>query len=165
MCAAWAEQYGVHTSVVRPFHTYGPGMDLDDGRVFADFVRDVVNSHDIELKSDGLARRPFCYIADATVGFLTVLLKGKTAQAYNVAHPEAEISMRDLAYMLTDIFPERKIGVKFSVSDQGNRYLISPIIRQIPSIKKISLLGWAPVTTIRAGFKRTVESYLLNCEE
>jgi nucleoside-diphosphate-sugar epimerase len=42
MCAAWAQQHEVHTSVVRPFHTYGPGMMLNDGRVFADFVADVL---------------------------------------------------------------------------------------------------------------------------
>ena len=59
MCASWAHQFGLHTSVVRPFHTYGPGLDLDDGRVFADFVKDVVLARNINLKSDGLAKRPF----------------------------------------------------------------------------------------------------------
>ena len=43
-----------------PFsHTYGPGMDLNDGRVFADFVADLVMRRDILLKSDGMASRPF----------------------------------------------------------------------------------------------------------
>ena len=57
LCVAWAHQYGLHTSVVRPFHTYGPGMALDDGRVFADFVADVVAARDIVLHSDGLAQQ------------------------------------------------------------------------------------------------------------
>lgn len=160
MCAAWAQQHGLHANVVRPFHTYGPGMALDDGRVFADFVADVVASRDIVLKSDGLAQRPFCYIADATLGFLTVLLKGGTAQAYNVANPSTEISMRDLAYTVAGLFPERSVSVRFDVPPASNAYLKSPIVRSCPSIAKISELGWTPHIAIAEGFRRTILSYL-----
>lgn len=161
MCAAWAHQYGLHTTVVRPFHTYGPGIALDDGRVFADFVADVVAGRDIVLKSDGLAKRPFCYIADATEAFLTVLLKGNKAQAYNVANPEAEISIRDLAYLVANLFPERGVGVRVEIPQKSNVYLQSPITRQIPSINKIEELGWLPRTSIEDGFYKTIKSYLV----
>lgn len=160
MCASWAHQYGLHTCVVRPFHTYGPGLALDDGRVFADFVADVVNKRDIVLKSDGASRRPFCYIADATIAFLTVLLKGEKAHAYNVANPYAEISMRDLANTIADLFPERSIGVRFDIPPVNNAYLKSPILRQCPSIEKITQLGWQPKINIADGFRRTILSYL-----
>lgn len=160
MCVSWYQQYGLNTSVVRPFHTYGPGMALDDGRVFADFVSDVVASRDIVLKSDGLARRPFCYIADATLGFLTVLLKGGAAQAYNVANPSAEVSMIELANTLSGLFPERGVNVKFQVLGSAREYLKSPIKRQCPSINKILGLDWHPEIGIEAGFYRTVKSYL-----
>lgn len=53
MCVAWAHQHGVITTVVRPFHTYGPGLALDDGRVFADIVASVVAGRDIVLTSGG----------------------------------------------------------------------------------------------------------------
>lgn len=160
MCAAWAHQYGLHTSVVRPFHTYGPGMKLDDGRVFADFVADVVACRDIVLKSDGLAHRPFCYIADATEAFLTVLLKGGCAQAYNVANPRAEISMRDLAQTLATLFPERVLGVRFDIPAVSSAYLRSSVARSCPSIAKISALGWEPKVGIQEGFRRTIQSFL-----
>lgn len=159
MCAAWSHQFGLHTSVVRPFHTYGPGMALDDGRVFADFVADVVHGRDIVLKSDGLAMRSFCYIADATLGFLTVLLKGSSAEAYNVANPSAEISMKDLAYTLTGLYPERGINVKFESSTADNSYLKSPTFRCRPSIAKVNRLGWEPSVGIEEGFARTIQSY------
>jgi len=159
MCVAWTQQYGLHTSVVRPFHTYGPGMALDDGRVFADFVADVVARKDIVLKSDGMARRPFCYIADATVGFLTVLLKGGSAEAYNVANPDAEISIRDLAITISNLFPERKIKTTFEVQAPSNAYLKSPIQRSCPSIEKIRELNWQPTMNIEDGFRRTILSY------
>jgi len=160
MCAAWGQQHGLHTSVVRPFHTYGPGMALDDGRVFADFVADVVAKRDIVLKSDGLAQRPFCYIADATIGFFTVLLRGDKAEAYNVANPDAEISIKDLAVLVADLFPERDVGVKFEVPVSNNAYLKSPISRSCPSIKKVKDLGWKPTIGLKEGFRRTIESYL-----
>jgi len=164
LCVAWAHQYGLHTSVVRPFHTYGPGMALDDGRVFADFVADVVAARDIVLHSDGSAQRPFCYVADATLGFLTVLFKGETAQAYNVANPAAEVSMRALAQTLAGLFPERGVGVRFShAHDQAaapTSYLPSPVQRACPSIDKIARLGWQPSVDIATGFRRTIQTYL-----
>lgn len=159
MCAAWAEQFGLHTSIVRPFHTYGPSMAADDGRVFADFVADAVAGRDIILKSDGLASRPFCYISDATIAFLTVLLKGGKAEAYNVANPLAEISVVGLANIIANLFPERRIGVGFDNSPATNGYLKSPIMRQRPSIEKISALGWQPQIDIADGFRRTIMSY------
>lgn len=160
MCAAWAQQHGLHTSVVRPFHTYGPGMALDDGRVFADFVADVVAKRDIVLKSDGLALRPFCYIADATIGFLTVLLTGGKAEAYNVGNPAAEITIRDLAAVVAGLFPERGIGTQFDVPVSSNAYLKSPISRSCPSIEKIKCLGWSPIVSVQNGFRRTIQSFL-----
>jgi UDP-glucuronate decarboxylase len=160
MCVAWAQQYDIHATVIRPFHTYGPGMALDDGRVFADFVADVVAERDIILKSDGLARRPFCYIADATIGFLTILLRGSKAEAYNVANPDAEITIRDLATLIAKLFPERGIGVRFEVPATTNAYLKSPISRSCPSIEKIKDLGWVPTVSLTDGFRRTIQSYL-----
>lgn len=160
MCAAWAHQYGLHTGAVRPFHTYGPGMALDDGRVFSDFVADVVACRDIILKSDGLAKRPFCYIADATIGFLTVLLTGEKSEAYNVGNPAAEIAIRDLATMIAGIFPERRIETRFEIPVSSNAYLKSPISRSCPSIGKISGLGWSPTVGLEDGFRRTIQSFL-----
>ena len=160
MCVAWSHQHDLHTNVVRPFHTYGPGMALNDGRVFADFVADVLANRNIVLKSDGLAIRPFCYVADATLGFLTVLLKGDRSQAYNEANPNAELSIKDLAYTVASLFPERGIGVSFDIAPSSNAYLKSPIIRQCPSINKIAAIGWMPDIDISSGFKRTILSYI-----
>ena len=155
MCIAWACQYNVPAKIVRPFHTYGPGMKLDDGRVFADFVADVVNNRDIVMKSDGSALRPFCYLADATLGFFTVLLKGEIGQAYNIGNDKGEISILDLANLLVTLFPEK--GLK--VVRQNSGFLKSPISRNCPDISKVRALGWQPQTPVRDGFERTVRSF------
>lgn len=158
MCVSWAEQYGLTAKIARPFHTYGPGMRLDDGRVFADFVSNIVNNEDIVLNSDGMSSRPFCYITDATRAFFIILLKGESKNAYNVANPEQNIKIRDLASLLVDIFSEKKLEVRFS-SKTSKYYMPSKVIDQLPCIEKIKKLGWVPEIDVREGFYRTVMSY------
>jgi nucleoside-diphosphate-sugar epimerase len=159
MCVAWHHQYGVPTKMVRPAHTYGPGMALDDGRVFADFVANIVRGEDIVLKSQGTARRVFCYLADATLAFFTVLLHGENAQAYNVANENCEISVRELAEVLVSLFPEKNLTVRFSPDFTQTGYLQSKIEGGVPDTAKIRKLGWNPTTTIEEGFRRTVASF------
>lgn len=158
MCVAWAHQYGVPARMVRPFHTYGPGMRLDDGRVFADFVRDILNGGPIVLRSDGTARRCFCYLADATEAFFRVLLQGETGQAYNVANSDAECSIGELADRLAKEFAGDGIRVAREPRGEGE-YVPSPIALSQPDIGKVRKLGWEPSTGIDAGFRRTVESF------
>lgn len=157
LCVSYGHQYNIPVKIVRPFHTYGPGMKLDDGRVFADFVKNIVNNENIEMKSDGSAMRPFCYLADATIAFFTVLLNGENGQAYNVSNPHQIISIKDLANILVNLFPEN--GLKAIFKAQDNDYMQSPIKGHTPSIEKINSLGWNPTTTIQDGFYKTIRSY------
>ena len=157
MCAAWHHQHGVPAVIVRPFHTYGPGMALDDGRVFADFVADIVAGRDIVMKSDGQARRAFCYLADATAGFFTVLLKGQLGQAYDIGNNRAETSILELAQRLAALFPEKGLQVVPQALPPG--YLPSATARSCPDITQAGNLGWQPATTIEDGFSRTVRSF------
>jgi len=158
LCASWHAQYGVGAKIVRISHTYGPGMDLNDGRVFADFVADIVAGRNIEMKSDGSTRRPFCYLADATVAYFTVLLKGNSGEAYNVGS-DSECSILDLAEMLCRIFPERNLKVIRQERSHDDTYVASPVAGGHFDISKIRSLGWEPTTSIEEGFKRTVRSY------
>jgi nucleoside-diphosphate-sugar epimerase len=160
MSIAWAKQHGLDTVVVRPFHTYGPGMALDDGRVFADFVSDVVAKRDIVIRGEGLEKRCFCYLSDATKGFMTVLLNGINSEAYNVANPVCEISIKDLAILISNLFPDRNIKIRFEDSKNKKNYLKSPILKLLPSIDKIKKLGWSPETSLEAGFFRTIKSFI-----
>jgi nucleoside-diphosphate-sugar epimerase len=160
MSIAWAKQYGLDTVVVRPFHTYGPGMALDDGRVFADFVADVVAKRDIVIRGDGSEKRCFCYLADSTVGFLSVLLNGINSEAYNVANPSCEISMKNLAKLISKLFPNRNIKIRFEDSDTKKNYIRSPILKALPSIEKIKKFGWLPETSLEEGFTKTIKSFI-----
>lgn len=157
-CVLFSHQYGLNVSMVRPFHTYGPGLAFDDGRVFADFVANIVKRENIVMNSDGSAVRSFCYIKDATIGFLTVLLNGEDKHAYNIANPNGEVSIKELANILVGLFPERNLQAIFATSSNSN-YIPSAFKKLTPSIDKVKALGWSPSTTIADGFKKTILSY------
>ena len=157
LCVSYGHQYNIPVKIVRPFHTYGPGMKLDDGRVFADFVKNIVNNEDIEMKSDGSATRAFCYLADATVGFFKILLEGKNNNAYNLANSNGVISIKDLATELVNMFPEK--GLKAIFAEQNKDYLQSPIKGNSVDTSKLESLDWKATTTIKDGFKKTIRSY------
>jgi UDP-glucuronate decarboxylase len=150
--------FDIPTRNVRPFHTYGPGIKLDDGRVFAHFVRDILAGGPIVLQSDGSARRSFCYLADATLGFFTALFRGQNGTAYNIANPGAECSIAELADRLSVEFQSEAITVERRARPDPN-YFVSPIRSTVPNIDKARALGWQPTHSIEQGFRRTVESY------
>jgi nucleoside-diphosphate-sugar epimerase len=156
-CKAWHLQFGVPTKIARLGHTYGPGMDFDDGRVFADFCGSVVRGQDIILKSSGKDIRPFCYLSDATAGLLTILLKGDAGYAYNLVNTHASISIAHLASLMSDLFPERKLKVIMSDLSTLKKESWNPGLEV--SIKRIKGLGWEPQVDIMSGFKRTILSY------
>jgi len=158
LCACWHAQHGVPAKIVRLSHTYGPGMELNDGRVFADFVADIVERRNIVLKSDGSARRPFCYLADATEAYFRVLLLGVPGEAYNVGSGK-QCSMLELAETLCRLFPERGCQVVRQPREAADRYIPSQVQGFALDLSKIRALGWEATTSIEEGFRRTVESY------
>jgi len=160
MCVSWHHQFGIKTRIVRPFHTYGPKMLLDDGRVYADFVSNILQGQNIQMKSDGSAKRAFCYLSDATIGFFLVLLNGKCSVPYNVGNPKEEHSILELAKTLAGLYPEKNLKVLEMPEQNNTSYLKSTLTRNSPDIGRISELGWSPAINVKDGFKRTIESYL-----
>ena len=158
MCMAWMCQHGIPVKVVRPAATYGPGADFEGGRAYEDFISCIVNKRNIKLYSDGSAIRNFCYIADATLGFFTVMLNGKSGEAYNVA-TDHEISIKELAdHLVYDIFPERNLEVVMEF-DHSKNYLRMNFSRTAVDVKKIKALGWKISFPLSEGFKRVVRSF------
>lgn len=160
MCVAWSKQYGLPVRIIRPFHTYGPGMILDDGRVFADFVSDIISNRNIKIKSDGSKIRAFCYLADAVIGFFTITFKGLDQEAYNVGNENCKISISDLANMLVGLFPEKKLKIERIKRHLIDNYIESNTIVSYPDTSKLRNLGWVPHYSLEEGFKRTVSSFI-----
>lgn len=157
MCACYRSQYGLDAKIVRLAHTFGPGMSVDDGRVQADFLRDVINHRDITLKSRGLPVRTYSYVRDAVAGIFYILLNSpREEMAYNISSREATVSIRQLAEAMVDAFPERGLSLRFDIpEDQGNTGA-APFTLGILSSEKLMGLGWSPRVTLKEGIQRTV---------
>lgn len=160
MCKAFNVQYGVPTRIARIFHTYAPTIDVNnDPRVFASFVKNIVDGEDIIMKSNGLGKRSFCYITDAIAGYFAVLLYGKDAEAYNVCNTDQFISIRDLSECLVSLYPNRKLKVIMKKREKSENYVENVLLlgnESIPDNKKLMELNWAPKVSVREGFDRVV---------
>ena len=140
------------------FNNYGPGLRLLDGRVIADFCRDVLADRDIVLHSDGSPTRTFCYVSDALTGYLLVLLSSRHAEPFNIGTAFPEISMRDLAALLLKIAGSRR-KVVYRPSNEVH-YLTDNPNRRCPDITKVrSQIGYNPLVGLETGLGRTIEWY------
>lgn len=160
MCKAFQVQYNVPTKIVRIAHTYAPTMDIEnDPRVFASFVKNIVNWQDIIMKSSGAGKRSFCYITDAVAGYFTVLLDGKAGEAYNVCNTSQYVSIRQLADCLANLYPDRHIHVVQKERSANEHYTENVLLlgsESTPDNAKLKTLGWEAKVSIRDGFDRVV---------
>ncbi len=162
LCAAFYREYGIRTVIARIGHTYGPTMDIEnDPRSFASLMKCALEGNDIILYSDGMAKRPFCYIADAVAAYMLLLIKGRGGEAYNVTNTEQFLSIRELADIIAAI-PNKKLSVKFMKRNVSDAYLNNELNQENrPVEEKLRALGWDTQYNAKEGFRRTYE-YLVN---
>ena len=155
MCVCFHEEYGLNTKIARLAHTYGPGMSIYDGRVQADFLKNVYHNEDIVLKSEGTAVRTYTYIADAIAGMYRILLDSEDI-VYNIGNEAGKVSIRDLAEILVSIYPERGLKLVFDIPEGGTKGT-APYTLGILSSEKLRKLGWNPKFSVKDGLKITLE--------
>lgn len=161
LCNSFMHQYGVPVKILRIWHTYAPTMNINqDPRVFASFMKNVLNGQDIEIKSDGSGKRTFCYIADAIAGLFIILTRGGDGEAYNICNTDQFVSIRDLAAVLAVLRQDVDIKVIWKPRPADEHYTENTAIGQIaPSNEKLKKLGWEAKYDIQTGFGRVL-SYL-----
>ncbi len=154
LCVSYGKEYGIDVSIARPCHVYGPHFTESDNRVYAQFIRNVLNDEDIVLKSEGNQFRSWIYIEDCAVALLYILLKGENYQAYNVANEESNLTIKELAQIIAD-----KAGKKvvFDIPNDDFKGNTTPIKKAVFSIEKLKSLGWQAQIGIEEGIKRTIE--------
>lgn len=158
LCVAYNHQFGVPFKILRIAHTYGPMMPLDDGRVFADFVANILHNENIYLNSDGSAERPMLYISDAVRAYFRILLEGENAGAYNVASEEYT-TILNLAQTLVSLYPEKNLRVTFGKTIDAGYIPAAKDNAVRINVDKLKNLGWRQKYSIREGFLRTLESF------
>ncbi len=154
---SYSKQYGMNVKIARPCYIYGPAR-IDDDRVWAQFIADVVKNRDILLKSNGATLRSFCYVTDTVSALLTVLLKGENCTPYNIANPESDVTIRQFAETAAGVFPERGLKLVFENKEDEKMPEYSPMDNspEILSPCRINSLGWQPQVTLAQGIARSV---------
>lgn len=155
MCVSFHAEYGLNTKIARLAHTYGPGMSIYDGRVQADFLKNVFHNEDIVLKSEGTAIRTYTYIGDAVAGLYRILLSSDDI-VYNIGNEAGKVSIRELAEIMVSIYPERNLKLVFDIPEGGTKGT-APYTLGILSSDKLRKIGWNPQYSVKDGFKRTLE--------
>ena len=101
--------------IARLSQTFGAGISYEENRVFAQFAKAAMNKTDIVLHTAGKSVGNYCYTRDAVMGILLLLVKGNDGEAYTVAHPEAHITIGDMAKMVAEKLANNEIKVVFDI--------------------------------------------------
>ena len=154
LCISYGSEYGIPVKIARLAQTFGAGVSKGDNRVFAQFVRSVVNGENIVLHTKGETKRNYCYTTDAITGIFTVLTKGENNSAYNIANKESYISILEMAKMLEN----DKTKVVFEIDNKNRGY--NPTVKICLDSSKLEALGWKAKISIKEMFEKTIQGYL-----
>ena len=151
------QQYGIPIKIARPFNVYGPYLNLDDGRMIPDFMKNSLTKNEIIIHSDGNPTRSFCYVSDAIRGFLKLLLSNQNGIICNVGNDE-EISVKNVALMIQKI-SEKSIEIKTIQSNDPN-YTVDNPQRRCPDLSLIKKsIDYVPKISLNEGLKRVYDWY------
>jgi nucleoside-diphosphate-sugar epimerase len=155
LCSSYASEYDVPAKVVRLTQTFGPGVQYDDGRVFAQFARCAIEEKDIILHTKGETKRNYLYTEDAVDAILTVLLKGKVGEAYNAANEDTYCSIYEMANLVAKECSEGCINVLVEEQDVS-KFGYAPTLHMNLNTRKLRDLGWKPSTDLKNMFTNMI---------
>lgn len=154
LCQAYLKQRNLDVVIPRLTRSYGPTMLMSDTKAISQFIKKGIEGEDIVLKSEGTQYYSYTYMLDAVAGLLTVLLKGDSGNAYNIADESGDIMLKDLASIIAG-YADRK--VVFELPDDVEKAGYSTATKARLDGNKIRKLGWKPRYNIRDGIIRTIE--------
>ncbi len=155
LCITYHQIYGVPIKIVRPFNIYGPGMRHTDYRVIPTFVYSALKGKNLPVHDKGNQTRTFCYVSDAITAIFKVLISGKSGEVYNIGNDTPEITMYELATIISDLAgtntkPRRK--------SYPAHYPAGEPQRRCPDLTKIKAqLNFNPKVDLDTGLKRSIE--------
>jgi UDP-glucuronate decarboxylase len=150
----WSDQTNLPVSILRIFHTFGPGISRSDNRIFSSAIFGLLDSNRITLNSNGLATRTFMYSADLASA-ISVTSKVDGFQVFNVGGDE-EIKILDFARLISDFGQNCEVVCSDLTSDQNLSN--NKIKRGHADTLKLRTLGWKPNVMISEAVKSTIRS-------
>lgn len=146
-------QYSTAIKLIRIFNTYGPNMNIDDGRVISNFIVQALRNKDITVYGSGLQTRSFCYIDDLLEGMTKMMESDNNfIGPVNLGNPE-EFTMLSLAELIISMTGSKsKIEFKPLPSDDPARR--KPLI----DLAK-QKLKWEPKINLQTGLTKTIKYF------
>ena len=143
-------EFGSKIKVIRIFNTYGPNMDINDGRVVSNFITQALKGEDITIYGDGTQTRSFCYVDDLIESIVKMMNSDDSfAGPVNLGNP-GEFTMLELANLIIKLTKSKsKIVFKELPSDDPTK--------RKPNISLAKeKLGWEPKINLEKGLKKTI---------
>jgi len=150
---AYHRAHGLDTRIVRIFNTYGPRMQLDDGRVVPNFVGQALRQEPLTVYGDGSQTRSFCYVADLVDGLVRLLMSDEHYPV-NIGNPN-EVTILEFAQVINRL-TSNTAGIHMVPSGRTE----GDPQRRRPDINKAqTVLGWQPSTALEDGLRKTIEYF------
>lgn len=154
LCQAYIKQYGLDVVIPRIARVYGPTLQGDDSKALSQFIRNAIAGKDIVLKSEGMQYFSYLHVADVVSGILTVMLKGKCGEAYNIADERSDVRLRDLAELIAKQVGRR---VTFEIPSATEAVGFSNSMLARMDSAKLQTLGWTARFDIATGVADTLK--------
>src|SRR5882724_2062455 len=148
---AYHRYHKVDTRIARIFNTYGPRMQLNDGRVIPNFMKQALRGDDLTVYGDGSQTRSFCYVSDEIEGFLR-LASSDEHLPVNIGNPR-EFTILGCAHRVLAITGS-KSKIRHEPLPQDD-----PKQRRPDITKARTLLGWEPKIDLETGLGLSLEYF------
>jgi UDP-glucuronate decarboxylase len=152
LCFDHARMHGTRIRVARIFNTYGPRMDIEDGRVVSTFIAQALRGEPLTVFGEGTQTRSFCYVDDLIDGFVRLMEHATETGPTNLGNP-GEFTMIELADKVRALTGSRSELVKkpLPADDPKQR---RPVIDRARAV-----LGYEPRVMLDEGLRRTIEEF------
>lgn len=153
MCMTYVRLHKTQVRIARIFNTYGPRMDVNDGRVVSNFIVQALKHEPITLYGTGQQTRSFCYVTDLVAGLYALATKDiKAGEVINLGNPH-EMTVAEIAHKIKIATQSASDIVKEPIE------LDDPSKRKPDISKAKDVLGWEPTITVDEGLQKTIEYF------
>ena len=146
--ATYSRSYGLKTKIVRIFNTYGPRMQLNDGRVVTNFIVQALRNENITIYGDGTQTRSFSYVEDTVAGIIS-LMNSTEYDVFNIGNPN-EMTIGKLAEKIIEL-TDSTSEIKYLELPNDD-----PKQRKPDITKAKTKLNWEPKVNLDEGLAKTI---------